>query len=136
MTEEALHLQFNVENIAIILAEVDYVKLPVLAVRLGLEKDRSEIEDESVPDQRRLCLARKLLRRSPSANWEVLSNELCHPDIAENVLARRIEERYLRRGSAGSSISSSEPTPSSPGPLSPVYAARDLKTKENGNHSS
>lgn len=136
MSEETLHLQFNVVNIATILAEADYSKLPILAVQLGLEKDRSEIEDESVPDQRRLCLARKLLTRNPSANWEDLSDALCHPDVAENVLAQSIEERYLRRDSTGSSISSSRSTPSSPGPLSPLYAARDLRTKEKGNCSS
>lgn len=132
MSEEALYLRFNVENIATILADVDYSKLPILVVQLGLENDISEIENESVPDQRRLCLARKLLWRNPSANWEVLSNVLCHPEIAENVLAQRIEERYLRRGSTGSSVSSSRSTPSSPGPLSPLYAARDLRTKEKG----
>ena len=135
MSEESLHLKFNVENIVQVLAEVDYSKLIVVAVQLGLENDRSEIEDESEPHSRRVCLARKWLRRHPDANWETLSSVLCHPEIGENVLARTIEDRYMRRGSTGSSISSSRSTPSSPGPRSPpgVHAVRDLRFKEKGN---
>ena len=133
MNEEAFHLQFSVENIVNILARVEYSKLPIIAVQLGLENERSEIEDESVPEQRRLRLATTWLRRYPGANWEALSSALCHPTVEENVLAREVEDRYMRRGS-----SSSVSTASSPGPLSPqtpstVYAVRaDLKMRSKG----
>ena len=134
MSEEALHLQFNVVNIASVLAEVDYKKLPVIAVQLGLERELSEIEDETVPQQRRLCLARKWLnKRGEGANWEALSSALCHEEVGENEVARHIEDRYMRRGSRTSSVSSGRSSTSSPGPLSPpFYAVRDLKIKEKG----
>ena len=135
MNEEALQLQFNVENIARELANVDYSKLSVIAVQLGLESEISEIEDQIIPDQRRICLAQKWLRkRQDGANWEALSSALCHPDVGEMTLARRIEDRYMRRGSSTSTTSSTRSlTPMSPGPLSPpLYAIRDLKTKERG----
>lgn len=131
--EESPHLQFSVENIVEILAKADYSILPILAVQLGLENDRSEIEDATVPHQRRICLAEKWIRRKANdANWEALANALCHPTIGEDVLAREIVNRYMRRGSSTSSISSRS-TPSSPGPLSPPLSAiRDLRTKEKG----
>ena len=132
--EEAFYQQFNVENVVEVLADVDYCKLPILAVQLGLEKKRSEIEDETIPRLRRTALASAWLRENrEGANWEALANALCHPQIGEVVLARKIEDRYMRRGSRTSSIASSRSTPSSPGPLSPpLYAVRDLRLKEKG----
>ena len=133
--EEAFDLQFNVKNIVAILAEVEYCKLPILAVQLGLEKERSEIEDETIPYQRRKALTDAWLKKKgEDANWEELANALCHPSIEENVLARKVEDHYMRRGSRTSSIASSRSTPSSPAPLSPpsVYAVRDLKLKGKG----
>ena len=135
MHEEAFHLQFSVKNVVDILARVDYSKLLVIAVQLGLETAAiSEIEAESVPEQRRIRLANTWIRRNPGANWKVLSSALCHQTVGENVLASELEDRYTRRGSTTSSISD---TSSSPGPLSPlspttVSAVRDLRTKARG----
>ena len=133
-SEEALYLQFNVKNIERVLAEVDYRHLIPIAVQLGLEREISEIEDEIVPEQRRLCLARKWLsKRGEGANWEALATALCHEGVGENEVARHIEDRYMRRGSRTSSVSSGRSSTSSPGPLSPpFYAVRDLRNKEKG----
>lgn len=130
MSEEALQLQFNAGNVIKILDRVRKSKLPVIAVQLDLENDLSLIEDARYPSK---CLfERWVLRNREGANWERLSSVLCHPEIGEDVLAREIEDRYMRRGSLTSSLSSDR---SSPAPLSPpaaLHAVRDLRVKGKG----
>ena len=104
-------LRFNVKNIINVLARVDYLKLPGLAVELGLEDILGEIDAARVPDQARKHLATKWHQRCPpgiaSRGWEILVNALRSPIVAENRLASDLERWCVRRDSGTSTLSSS-----------------------------
>lgn len=122
-------LVINQKNIIYVLGRVDYLKLPLLAVELGLEKDLSEIEAAAVPDQVRKRLAEKWLQRCPGhASWEVLASALHSPIVREAKLASDLEKWYVRRYSETSTLSSSSSEPYSPrSPISPVSSSTEEK---------
>ena len=127
-------LHFNVKNIIKVLAGVDYLKLPCLAVELDLTDILGEIEAAPVPDQARKRLATKWHQRCPpgiaSRGWEILANALRSPIVGENRLASDLEWWCVRRDSGASTLSSSsgsEPySPSSP------ISVGSISTKERG----
>ena len=104
-------LRFNVKNIINILARVDYLKLPCLAVELDLTDILGEIDAARVPDQARKHLATKWHQKCPrgiaSQGWEILANALRSPIVGENRLASDLEQWCLRRDSGTSTLSSS-----------------------------
>ena len=122
-------LLFNPKNIISVLGEVDYLKLPLLAVELGLENDLSEIEAAQLPGQVRKRLAEKWLQSSQGrASWEVLACALRSPIVREDKLASYLEKWYVRRHSETSTLSSSSSEPYSPrSPISPVSSSTEEK---------
>ena len=129
-------LLFKPKNIISVLGQVDYIRLPLLAVELGLEKELSEIEAAAVPDQVRKRLVEKWLQKYPlgHTNWEVLARALRSPIVRENKLAEQLEKLYVRRDSRGSTLSSSSGSePYSPrSPISPA----SISTETKGMHQS
>ena len=130
-------LRFNVKNIINVLARVDYLKLPCLAVELDLADILGEIEAARVPDQARKHLATKWYQRCPPGianhGWEILANALRSPIVGENRLASDLERWCIRRDSGTSTLSSS--SGSEPySPCSPVSIGSS-STEERGKDS-
>ena len=122
--------QFSLKNILTVLQEVNFDKLPLLAVQLDLEKDLSYIERD--PNQVSKRLAETWLKNhGRAASWEMLVSALRSQLVDEQRVATELETRFIRRDSGTSTLSSSGSEPYSP--RSPISNLSDT-TEEKGRY--